>query len=56
MYKQATVGENNTSEPWAIQLEAHAKWGAWKAEKGKSKEVAQAEYLDYVNTLRPKYK
>lgn len=34
LYKQATVGDNNTSKPWAVQLEASAKWNAWNNLKG----------------------
>ena len=34
LYKQATAGDNTTSQPWAIQLEAAAKWNAWTALKG----------------------
>lgn len=34
LYKQATAGDNTTSQPWAIQLEASAKWNAWKALEG----------------------
>ena len=31
LYKQATVGNVNTAQPWAVQLEARAKWDAWKS-------------------------
>lgn len=44
LYKQATVGDVEGSQPWAVQLEARAKWDAWNAVKGKSKEDAMAEY------------
>lgn len=38
LFKQGTVGDNTTAEPWAIQLEAKAKWSAWTAHKGKSQD------------------
>jgi diazepam-binding inhibitor (GABA receptor modulating acyl-CoA-binding protein) len=34
LYKQATVGDNNTSQPWAVQFEASAKWNSWNGLKG----------------------
>lgn len=37
LYKQATAGDNGEKEPWAVQLEAKAKWSAWTANKGKGK-------------------
>jgi diazepam-binding inhibitor (GABA receptor modulating acyl-CoA-binding protein) len=56
LYKQATTGDNTTAVPWAVQLEAKAKWNAWTAEKGKSKEQAEAAYVSLVKTLLNKYK
>ena len=37
LYKQATAGDNTASQPWAVQLEARAKWDAWTSFKGQSK-------------------
>ncbi len=48
LYKQATVGDNNTSQPWAVQMEARAKWEAWTANKGMSKEKAKEEYVKFA--------
>ena len=28
-YKQATEGDVTGTQPWAVQLEARAKWDAW---------------------------
>lgn len=56
LYKQATVGDNNTDKPSFIQLEAKAKWGAWEGQKGKSKDAAEKEYIELVRTLLTKYK
>ena len=36
LYKQGTKGDNTDKEPWALQLEAKAKWTAWNSHKGKS--------------------
>ena len=55
LYKQATTGDNTTAAPWAVQLEAKAKWNAWTAEKGKSKAEAEAAYISLVKTLLTKY-
>eukprot|EP00755_Sulcionema_specki_P011664 Sspe_Gene.49558::Locus_26846_Transcript_2_4_Confidence_0.500_Length_524::g.49558::m.49558/K08762/DBI, ACBP; diazepam-binding inhibitor (GABA receptor modulator, acyl-CoA-binding protein) len=48
LYKQATLGDVQGSQPWAVQVEARAKWDAWAAQKGKSKEQAMKEYIDLV--------
>ena len=29
LYKQATEGDVKGAQPWAVQLEARAKWDAW---------------------------
>lgn len=29
LYKQATVGDNTTSQPWKIQVTEYSKWKAW---------------------------
>eukprot|EP00049_Salpingoeca_infusionum_P001006 m.44153 g.44153 ORF g.44153 m.44153 type:complete len:99 (-) comp10822_c0_seq1:246-542(-) len=47
-FKQATVGDNTTSQPWAVQLEARAKWDAWTSVKGMSKEDAMKAYVDLL--------
>ena len=51
LYKQATAGDNTASQPWAVQLEARAKWDAWTSFKGKSQDEAKAEYIKLVETL-----
>ena len=48
LYKQATLGDNTSSQPWAVQLEASAKWDAWTANKGISKEDAMQKYVDKI--------
>ncbi|EGD81540.1 acyl-CoA binding protein [Salpingoeca rosetta] len=52
-FKQATVGDNTTSKPWAVQLEASAKWNAWDSVKGMSKEDAMKAYVDLLTKSDP---
>jgi len=53
LFKQAKEGDVNTSQPWAIQLEARAKWDAWNKQKGKSQESARHEYVKYALQFFP---
>jgi len=55
LYKQATIGDINISQPWAVQIEARAKWEAWNALKGKSKEAAMQEYIDILAKGEPNW-
>eukprot|EP00455_Lapot_gusevi_P007942 TRINITY_DN13412_c0_g1_i1.p1 TRINITY_DN13412_c0_g1~~TRINITY_DN13412_c0_g1_i1.p1 ORF type:complete len:110 (-),score=43.20 TRINITY_DN13412_c0_g1_i1:127-411(-) len=45
LYKQATEGDVTGSQPWAVQLEARAKWDAWNSRKGLSSDDAKAAYV-----------
>lgn len=48
LYKQATVGkcsEKGGSQPWAVQVEARAKWDAWNAVGDTSADEAKAQYV-----------
>ncbi len=51
LYKRATVGRNTTSKPWAVQLEARAKWDAWKSKDSLTVEEAMEAYIKLVETL-----
>jgi len=55
LYKQATVGDINISQPWAVQMEARSKWDAWNANKGMSQEEAKEKYITAANQLIAKY-
>ncbi|AOW05828.1 acyl-CoA-binding protein [Yarrowia lipolytica] len=55
LYKQATVGDNNTDRPGAFNFKAKYKWDAWDKLKGKSQEEAEQEYIALVQTLSDKY-
>lgn len=48
LYKQATEGDVTGSQPWAVQIEARAKWDAWAACKGMSAEDAKAAYVKTI--------
>ncbi|PKI35827.1 acyl-CoA-binding protein-like [Punica granatum] len=51
LYKQATVGPVNTSRPGMFNMRDRAKWDAWKAVEGKSKEEAMGDYITKVKQL-----
>jgi acyl-CoA-binding protein len=48
LYKQATEGEVQGTQPWAVQIEARAKWDAWASRKGMSAEDAKKEYVELL--------
>ncbi|XP_070097890.1 acyl-CoA-binding protein isoform X2 [Equus caballus] len=54
-YKQATVGDVNTERPGMLDLKGKAKWDAWNALKGTSKEDAMKAYINKVEDLKKKY-
>ncbi|KAK7195070.1 Acyl CoA binding protein [Novymonas esmeraldas] len=45
LYKQATEGDVQGSQPWAVQIEARAKWDAWNGRKGMSSDAAKTAYV-----------
>ncbi|KAI9401479.1 hypothetical protein POPTR_001G130200v4 [Populus trichocarpa] len=51
LYKQATVGPVNTSRPGIFNMRDRAKWDAWKAVEGNSKEEAMSDYITKVKQL-----
>ena len=55
LFKQATIGDCNTSQPWAVQVTGRAKWDAWVAYKGKRVDDSKKEYVKLVETLIYKY-
>ncbi|CAE6519060.1 unnamed protein product [Rhizoctonia solani] len=46
LFKQGTIGDVNTTRPGLLDFTGKAKWDAWNAVKGKSKEDAQKEYVE----------
>lgn len=55
LYKQATIGDNRTPVPSIFNQKAKVKWNAWSNQKGKSKNIARQEYIDFSQTLLEKY-
>ncbi len=55
LYKQATIGNVQGSQPWKIQVEPRAKWDAWATQRNKSQDQAKREYIQYVADLIKKY-
>jgi diazepam-binding inhibitor (GABA receptor modulator, acyl-CoA-binding protein) len=55
LYKQATEGDNNEERPGGFDFVAAAKYNSWLALKGKSKEEAENEYVELVNSISSKY-
>lgn len=52
LYKQATVGDNEDKKPSFTDYVARAKWDAWTAQKGKSQQQAQRDYIELIESLR----
>ena len=51
LYKQATVGDVNVSQPYFFDVVGRAKWDAWNANKGTSQDEAKKKYIEYVDKL-----
>jgi diazepam-binding inhibitor (GABA receptor modulating acyl-CoA-binding protein) len=51
LYKQATLGNVNTSRPGLFDLKGKAKWDSWKKVEGKSKDEAKQDYITKVTQL-----
>jgi diazepam-binding inhibitor (GABA receptor modulating acyl-CoA-binding protein) len=51
LFKQATVGDNNTEMPGVFNLVGKAKWDAWTSKSGMSSEEAEKEYIALVARL-----
>lgn len=52
LYKQATAGDNEDKKPSFTDYVARAKWDAWTAQKGKSPQQAQRDYIELIESLR----
>ena len=51
-YKQATDGDVSGDRPGAFDFKARAKYDAWSARKGMSKDAAMKAYVKLVNHLK----
>lgn len=54
-FKQASVGDCNTTRPGMFDLKGKYKWDAWNGLKGTSKEDAEKKYITIVENLLSKY-
>jgi len=55
LFKQANVGDVNVARPGMMDFKGKAKWDAWKAREGTSREDAMTAYVAAVAALRSKY-
>lgn len=55
-FKQASAGDVSGSRPGMFDMINRAKYDAWAALKGMSKEAAQQAYIDKVNALLKSHK
>ena len=51
LFKKGAVGDVNVERPGGFDFVGAAKFDAWEALKGQSKEEAQQAYIDYVESL-----
>ena len=56
LFKQATEGDVTGDRPTGFDFKGIAKYDAWAAKKGKTKEQAMQEYVDLVGRLEKEYK
>lgn len=55
-FKQATEGDVQGSQPYAVQFEARAKWDAWNSVKGTSADDAKANYVKTLDASAPTWR
>ncbi|MBD8093659.1 acyl-CoA-binding protein [Pseudomonas fluorescens] len=51
LYKQSTVGDNDSTRPGFTDFAGKAKWEAWNKLKGTSQLEAQNRYIELANSL-----
>jgi diazepam-binding inhibitor (GABA receptor modulating acyl-CoA-binding protein) len=52
LYKQASTGDAEGSRPGFTDMIGRAKWDAWDAIKGTSKDDAMQQYIDLIEGLK----
>jgi acyl-CoA-binding protein len=55
LYKQGTVGDVEGSRPGMLDFKGRAKYDAWAARRGTSKDSAMSAYVALVAKLAGKY-
>jgi diazepam-binding inhibitor (GABA receptor modulating acyl-CoA-binding protein) len=56
LFKQASEGDVSGDRPGGFDFKAIAKYDAWAAFKGKTKEQAMQEYISLMDKLYQQYK
>lgn len=51
LFKQATKGDTNDKRPGMTKIRERAKFDAWSANKGTTKDDAMRKYMELVETL-----
>jgi diazepam-binding inhibitor (GABA receptor modulating acyl-CoA-binding protein) len=51
LFKQATVGDNDTDQPGMLDFKGSAKWKSWNSYRGLSTYKAEVQYITLVNSL-----
>ncbi|XP_076397209.1 acyl-CoA binding protein 1 isoform X1 [Megachile rotundata] len=51
LFKQASVGDCNTSRPGMLDFKGKAKWDAWDRIKGMDQNTAKEKYIQKVEQL-----
>jgi diazepam-binding inhibitor (GABA receptor modulating acyl-CoA-binding protein) len=52
LFKQASAGDAEGDRPGMTDFVGRAKWDAWDAIRGTSKEDAMRQYIDLINELK----
>ena len=52
LYKQSTLGNNNTPKPGMFNIKNKKKWEAWNKNNGMNQNKAMSEYISLVNRLK----
>ncbi|XP_063698737.1 acyl-CoA-binding protein homolog [Culicoides brevitarsis] len=55
LFKQGTVGDNETEKPGLLDFKGKAKWEAWNKKKGTGKDAAKEAYVKLADELTAKY-
>ena len=55
LFKQASEGDCNTDRPGILDFKGKAKWDAWNAKKGMSKDEARSAYINHAKKLIDSY-
>lgn len=55
LYKQSTIGDNNTPQPGFLDVKGKAKWNNWSSLRGLSKTNAMNQYISFTEELKKKY-